>query len=105
MTTITAPHPALQNATFCYAWTGDGAAAVLVQGWEALCLMVEGEVACGPNEQWRDLLADLDRWLNDGDGVPFTTSDHFKDGAMAIYRVSMPHGVPGRQTTEEKKHG
>lgn len=104
MTTITAPHPALQNALFCYATGHDGANAILLRGWEALVLKVEEEVACGPDDKWRDHLADLDEWQDDGWDTPHRYTCTFEDGYMSIYTVSgnLPNDapVPEEPTTE-----
>lgn len=82
-----APHPALQDALFLYATGSDGAGAILLRGWAALVARVEDEVACGPDDRWRDILADLDEWASDDDGNPHHYSVTFEDGYMSIYTV------------------
>lgn len=84
---IIAPHPAMQHATYCYAQHGDPPCAQFVHGWEALCLLVEEEVAAAEGDRWRDFLADTDEWGTDGNGVPFHYRQNFEDGSMAIYRM------------------
>jgi hypothetical protein len=96
---IIAPHPALQHATFCYACHGDGAGALMVQGWDELCLLMEKEVACGPDDRWRDLLAEdiEEHWATDGNGVPFCWSEKFEDGSVCIYRLDAALSAPPAQ--------
>lgn len=84
---ISAPHPQLQNALFCYATGDDGASAELIHGWPALVARVASEVA---GDGWEEALADLDEWSDDGWGVPYRYSTNFEDGYMAIYRISEP---------------
>jgi hypothetical protein len=88
---IIAPHPALQHALFCYATGTDGAAAILLRGWDALVAQVEEEVACHPDSKWREFLADLDEWQDDGWGVPHKYTCNFEDGYMSIYTISEKH--------------
>lgn len=95
-----APHPALQDALFLYATGSDGAGAILLRGWAELVAKVEAEVACGPDDRWRDILADLDEWSNDGNGNPHHYSVNFEDGFMAIYTV---HAEPARQPLTPEK--
>lgn len=85
---LIAPHTALQNATFCYGQHGDGATAMLIVGWEALCKAMNDEVACGEDETWGDVMSHIEDWEDDGNGIPFYWHTSFEDGSIRIYRVT-----------------
>lgn len=95
---LQAPHPALQDALFCYAAGEDGAHAVLIRGWPALCQKLRED--CGV-EATDEALTDIDVWSRDGDGLPYHFSLNFEGDWVAIYRVSYSRAKPPALSDEQ----
>lgn len=104
MNTATAPHPALQSASFVLAFTGEGAAAYVVHGgWDALLARFAQETIghtpadmasrTHPNHSewccWLEHLHDLDEWSADEGNQPYCLSSEVGEiSHVAIYRLS-----------------
>lgn len=82
---VSSPPKELAKAVFVLAFTGEGAAAQLCYGWEDLVTTVEDMV--GGDEAWHAILAGLDEWVRDEDGIPFYYSCRFEITNMCIYRL------------------
>lgn len=112
MTTATAPHPALQSASFVIAFTGEGAAAYVVHGgWEAMLSRFAQETIGSPAVDlaarthpnhsewcmWLESFHDLDEWSTDEGNAPFCfTSEVGEISHVSVYRLELANaGVGG----------
>jgi hypothetical protein len=110
MNTATAPHSALQSASFVIAFTGEGAACHVVHGgWQAMLERFAAETIGStaeklaepthPNAEewglWLNSLSDLDEWSTDEGNLPYCfTSEVGEISHVAIYRLSTDGVAP-----------
>jgi hypothetical protein len=113
MNTTTAPHTALQAASFVIAFTGEGAACYVVHGgWDAMLARFAQETIGSPMGDlasrthpnhsewcmWLESLNDLDEWSTDEGNQPYSFSSEVGEiSHVAIYRLSAD-GVPEART-------
>jgi hypothetical protein len=104
MNTTTAPHAALQAASFVIAFTGEGAACYVVHGgWEAMLARFAQETIGSPAGDlasrthpnhsewcmWLESLHDLDEWSTDEGNQPYSFNSEVGEiSHVAVYRLS-----------------
>jgi hypothetical protein len=87
------PAPWCKDAPFLVTLFGDGAGAVLVRGWDALCEELIAAHYHDPDQDQREevlaYLTDWESWENDSaTGLPYHLSLTYEDGSISVTRVT-----------------